>query len=58
MEFAQGVWHPMGGFRALAQGLGKATQDLGVQIHLNCPVHQVWIEQEQVGGIELAAGDA
>ncbi|MDV2997934.1 MAG: All-trans-zeta-carotene desaturase [Chroococcidiopsis sp. SAG 2025] len=56
LEFAQGVWHPVGGFRALAQGLAKAAQDLGVQIQLNCRVHQVWIEQGQVRGIELADG--
>ena len=57
LEFAEGVWHPVGGFRALAQALGKATQDLGVQIHLNCPVRQIWIEQGQARGIELDNGD-
>ncbi|MBD2504485.1 phytoene desaturase family protein [Anabaena azotica] len=56
LEFAQGVWHPVGGFRALAQGMGKAAQDLGVQIHLNSPVHQVSIEQGQVRGLEFADG--
>ncbi|BAB78339.1 phytoene desaturase family protein (plasmid) [Anabaena sp. FACHB-709] len=54
LEFSQGVWHPVGGFRALAQGLANAAQDLGVKIHLHSPVHQIWIEQGQVRGLELA----
>ncbi|HEY9621981.1 MAG TPA: phytoene desaturase family protein [Crinalium sp.] len=57
LEFAEGVWHPMGGFRALAQAMGKAAEDLGVTIHLNSPVKQIWIEQKQVRGIELETGD-
>lgn len=56
LEFSQGVWHPVGGFRALAQGLANAAQDLGVKIHLHSPVHQIWIEQVQVRGLELADG--
>ncbi len=56
LEFSQGVWHPVGGFRALAQGLANAAQDLGVKIHLHSPVHQICIEQEQVRGLELADG--
>lgn len=56
LEFADGVWHPEGGFRALAQALGKAAEDLGVRIHLNQPVNQVWIENGQVRGVELADG--
>ncbi|MBD2255359.1 phytoene desaturase family protein [Nostoc parmelioides] len=56
LEFSQGVWHPVGGFRALAQGLANAAQDLGVKIHLHSPVHQIWIEQGRVRGLELADG--
>jgi phytoene desaturase len=57
LEFRDGVWHPEGGFRALAQALGQAAKDLGVKIHLNCPVRQVWTEQGQVRGVELSDGD-
>jgi phytoene desaturase len=56
LEFADGIWHPRGGFRALAQGLGKAAQDLGVQIHLNSPVKQVLVKNGKATGIELADG--
>lgn len=56
LEFTDGVWHPEGGFRALAQALGRAAQDLGVKIHLNCPVRQIWIDGGQVRGVELMEG--
>jgi phytoene desaturase len=57
LEFSQGIWHPVGGFRALAQAMGRAAEDLGVKIHLNAPVRQVWIEQGRVRGVELEQGD-
>ncbi len=57
LEFADGVWHPEGGFRALARGLGRAAEDLGVQIHLNSPVRQIVVEQGQARGVVLESGE-
>ncbi|MUL35744.1 phytoene desaturase family protein [Gloeocapsopsis dulcis] len=57
LEFADGVWHPEGGFRALAQALAHAAKDLGVKIHLNCPIKQVWIESDRTRGVELVSGE-
>jgi phytoene desaturase len=57
LELAYGVWHPQGGFRALAQAMAQAIRDLGGTIHCDAPVQQVWIEQGQVRGVELADGN-
>lgn len=57
IEMAFGVWHPQGGFRALAQAIAQGFQDLGGKIHLNTPVKQVWLENRQVQGIELENGE-
>jgi phytoene desaturase len=57
LEFADGIWHPEGGFRGLAQAMARAVVDLGGTIHLNQPVRQVWIEQGQARGIELESGE-
>ena len=57
LEFAEGVWHPQGGFRALAQAMAQAATDLGVQIHLNTPVQQVQIESGRATGIQLTHGE-
>jgi phytoene desaturase len=56
LEFAEGIWHPLGGFRALAAGLAKAATDVGVMIHYNCPVKQVIVEQGRACGVELSDG--
>lgn len=57
LEFAEGIWHPEGGFRALARALGQAAEDLGVRIHLNTPVRQVLVERGQTRGVLLADGE-
>ena len=55
MEF--GVWHPQGGFRALAQAIAQAFADLGGTIHLNTPVQQLWLENSTVRGVTLSTGE-
>ncbi len=57
LEFADGIWHPEGGFRNLAGAFARAAEHLGVRIHLNSPVRQVWVEGRQVRGLELASGE-
>lgn len=57
LEFAHGIWHPRGGFRALAQALARALTDLGGTIHLNRPVRRVLVEQGRARGIELEDGE-
>ena len=57
IEMAFGVWHPQGGFRALAQAIARGFQDLGGKIHLNAPVKQVLVENNRASGVELDNGD-
>jgi phytoene desaturase len=57
LEFHYGIWHPEGGFRALAQGLARAAQDLGVQIELNRSVRQVLVENGRARGLLMLDGE-
>jgi phytoene desaturase len=57
LEFRYGIWHPEGGFRALARGLAQAARDLGVQIHLGRPVRQVLVEDGRAQGLLMADGE-
>jgi len=57
LEFADGIWHPVGGFRALAQALARAAQDLGVTIHCDAPVKRVVTTGGRASGLELASGE-
>ncbi|NJL32652.1 MAG: phytoene desaturase [Chloroflexaceae bacterium] len=57
LEFRYGIWHPAGGFRALAQAMGRAVTDLGGRIHLKRPVRQVWLEGKQARGLIMEDGE-
>ena len=57
LEMAYGVWHPQGGFRALAQAIAKAIQDLGGTIHLNTPVKQIQVQGQTATGVLLTSGE-
>jgi phytoene desaturase len=57
LEFHEGIWHPEGGFRALAQGLARGAEALGVTIHLGAPVRQVIVSGGRATGVELASGE-
>jgi len=57
LEFHYGIWHPEGGFRALARGLARAAEDVGVTIHLNRPVRQVIVEGGRARGLQMADGE-
>ncbi|BAZ47356.1 zeta-carotene desaturase (plasmid) [Chondrocystis sp. NIES-4102] len=57
LEFADGVWHPEGGFRALMRAMANGAKDLGTKIHLNCSVRQVLVENGQACGVELTNGE-
>jgi phytoene desaturase len=57
LEFHYGIWHPEGGFRALARGLARAAQDLGVALHLGRPVQQVLVEDGRATGLLMADGE-
>lgn len=57
LELEFGVWHVMGGFRALARGMMKAAQDLGATFRLSAPVARVLVEGGVARGVELASGE-
>jgi phytoene desaturase len=57
LELAFGVWHVQGGFRALARGMQRCAEDLGVRFRFSSPVHTVWIDAAHARGVELASGE-
>ncbi|KFE69312.1 phytoene desaturase family protein [Hyalangium minutum] len=57
LELAFGVWHPKGGFRAMAQGMMKCAQDLGVEFRMGTPVSRIWVEEGKARGVELSSGE-
>ncbi|RYZ35779.1 MAG: phytoene desaturase [Myxococcaceae bacterium] len=57
IELAFGVWHVQGGFRALARGMMKCAQDLGVTFRMGTPVERVRVETGRAVGVKLAGGE-
>lgn len=56
LEFNDGIWHPEGGFRALAQGMERAARDLGVTFYYNTPVKGITTSNNRVSGVTLQDG--
>lgn len=57
LELEFGVWHVMGGFRALAQGMMKAAQAKGATFRMSSPVARVLVEHGRATGVELESGE-
>lgn len=57
LELEFGVWHPMGGFSALADGMKRAAESLGSTFRMSSPVKQVIIEKGKAIGVELQGGE-
>jgi phytoene dehydrogenase-like protein len=58
MQAADGVWYPMGGTRAVAEGLMKLATELGVTFKPQSDVGSLKIESGKVTGLTLADGTA
>lgn len=57
LELEFGVWHVLGGFRALAAGMKKAAEDLGAKFRMSAPVTRVLVENGRAVGVELQSGE-
>ena len=57
LELDFGVWHVMGGFRALARGMAKCAADLGAKFRFGQGVAEVLVENGQSTGVRLESGE-
>jgi phytoene desaturase len=57
IELEFGVWHVMGGFRALARGMLQAAEALGATFRMNSAVRRVLVESGRAIGVELETGE-
>ncbi|MBK8021738.1 MAG: phytoene desaturase [Chloroflexi bacterium] len=56
VELTGGVWYPRGGIYAIARALHRLAEELGVEIHFNCGVRSIVLNQEKVAGVLLQDG--
>lgn len=56
VELSGGVWYPEGGIYAIAEGMARLAEELGVEICTNSPVERILTENGRATGIELVDG--
>jgi phytoene desaturase len=56
LEYAYGVFHPIGGCGAITQSMARIATSLGVDIRLNEPVEQLLFDGRRVAGAQTHAG--
>lgn len=52
-----GVWQIRGGMHELAKALAAVAADVGVEMHLDCPVRAIQAKGGQITGVELERGE-
>ena len=57
MQTDEGVWHPIGGTRAVPLALAKLARELGVQFRLNTQIRRIIINAGRVVGVETDSGE-
>ncbi len=57
MQASEGVWYPVGGTRAVAEGLAKLAGDMGAELRTNSEVAGFDVENNAVRGVVLASGE-
>lgn len=56
VELTGGVWYPRGGIYGIARAFQRLAMELGVEIHTECAVRQIRIDNGRAVGVELADG--
>ncbi|WP_421989939.1 phytoene desaturase family protein [Roseococcus sp.] len=57
MQASEGVWYPVGGTRAVAEGLAKLAGELGVELRTECDVAGFGIDKGAVQSVTLTTGE-
>jgi phytoene desaturase len=56
IEYAHGVWHPVGGCNAIPNAMAKVLGEMGADVRLNEPVEEMLFEGRRAVGVRTAQG--
>ncbi|WP_321188308.1 phytoene desaturase family protein [Roseiconus lacunae] len=57
MQTEEGIWYPVGGTRAVPEGLAKLAEELGVDIRTGVDVMRIESNEKRVTGVVTANGE-
>mgnify|MGYP002623865657 FL=1 len=57
VELSGGVWYPRGGIYKIAEAMARLARELGVEIHTNCGVQEIVVENGRFHHLLLDNGD-
>ncbi len=57
MEYEHGVFHPRGGTGAVMGAMAQAATDMGADIRLHAPVHEILFSRRRATGVRTDLGD-
>lgn len=57
MQASEGVWYPVGGTRAVAEGLAKLAGELGVELRTEADIAMLGIEKGAIQSVTLTTGE-
>lgn len=56
-DMGLGTWYPMGGMHKIVEGMVKVAEEQGVQLVLDCPVHEIVVAGGKASHVSTARGD-
>ncbi|TNC48492.1 phytoene desaturase [Rubellimicrobium rubrum] len=56
IEYAHGVWHPIGGCNAIPRAMARVLADMGVEVRLSEAVEDMQFEGRRATGVRTAQG--
>jgi phytoene desaturase len=57
LEYAYGIFHPMGGCHAVTRRMAEIAEELGAEIALSEPADEILIERRRAVGVRTASGE-
>lgn len=54
LEYEYGVWHPIGGCSAVTESMASIAREMGVEIHLEEPVEEIFFEGRRAVGVRTS----
>ncbi|QDV69854.1 Diapolycopene oxygenase [Rosistilla carotiformis] len=57
MQTSEGIWYPMGGTRAVVEGLSRLAIELGVEIRVGVDVARILVESRRATGVLTTTGE-